>query len=67
MSQTTMDPTKPPGEACTPDGHLKEADEINWVHDPDDVPMTTCKSTVVAKKKLMVPTLIRQEHPNPAF
>jgi hypothetical protein len=31
-----MDPMKPYGEACTPDGGLKEAHEIKWANDPDD-------------------------------
>ncbi|KAH9025253.1 hypothetical protein EDB84DRAFT_1613857 [Lactarius hengduanensis] len=41
-----MDPTKPYGEACTPNGGLKEAHEIIWHNDPDDVtPISnhTCK------------------------
>jgi hypothetical protein len=42
-----MDTTKPYGEACTPDGGLKEAHEIEWFHDPDDkCPMTNHKSAV---------------------
>jgi len=40
-----MDPTKPIGEACNADGGLKEAHEIEWLHDPDDAtPITNRKS-----------------------
>ena len=36
-------PNKLPGDACTPNGGLKEAHEISWVNDPDndDTAMTT--------------------------
>ena len=43
-----MDPTKPHGEACTADGGLKEAHEIDWVFDPDDE-STNRKSTGLIK------------------
>ena len=44
-----MDPTKPYGEACTPNGGLKEAHEIEWVNDPDDA-VTIRKSAGILKK-----------------
>ncbi|KAN0130476.1 Ribonuclease H-like domain containing protein [Lactarius tabidus] len=41
-----MDPMKPYGEACTPDGGLKEAHEIKWANDPDDASeISNCKSS----------------------
>jgi hypothetical protein len=45
-----MDPTKPYGEACTADGRLKDAHEIEWVNDPDDAVPTTRTSAVLIKK-----------------
>jgi hypothetical protein len=45
-----MDPTKPHGEACTADGRLKDAHEIEWVNDPDDAITTTRTSAVLIKK-----------------
>jgi hypothetical protein len=40
-----MDPTKPSGEACNADSGLKEAHEIEWLHDPDDAtPIANHKS-----------------------
>jgi hypothetical protein len=45
-----MDPTKPYREACTADGHLKDAHEIEWVNDPDDAVPTTRTSAVLIKK-----------------
>ena len=44
-----MDPTKPYGEACTPNGGLKEAHEIEWVNDPDDA-FTSRKSVGYGNK-----------------
>jgi hypothetical protein len=52
-----MDPTKPYGEACTPDGGLKDADEIDWVNDPDDpisMPASNGKSAVANCFKTIV-------------
>ena len=45
-----MDPTKPYGEACTPNGGLKEAHEIEWVNDPDDDAFTSRKSAGYSNK-----------------
>jgi hypothetical protein len=45
-----MDPTKPYGEACTPNGGLKEAHEIEWINDPDDA-FTSRKSAGYGNKK----------------
>jgi hypothetical protein len=43
--QAPMDPVKLCGEACNPDGSLKEAHEIEWFNDPDDASaITICKS-----------------------
>jgi hypothetical protein len=42
-----MDPTKPYGEACTPSGGLKDADEIDWVYDPDEAPATNRKCAAI--------------------
>ena len=45
QTHSAMDPTKPFGEACTPNSGLKEAHEIEWVNDPDDAtPVTNRKS-----------------------
>ena len=45
QTHSAMDPTKLFGEACTPNGGLKEAHEIEWVNDPDDAtPVTNRKS-----------------------
>jgi hypothetical protein len=41
QTHSAMDPTKPYGEACTPNGGLKEAHEIEWVNDPDDATSVT--------------------------
>jgi hypothetical protein len=54
-----MDPTKPQEEACTADGRLKDAHEIEWVNDPDDATTTTCKSAVLIKKSFFSPWLGR--------
>ncbi|KAN0138441.1 Ribonuclease H-like domain containing protein [Lactarius tabidus] len=34
--EAPMDTLKPFRDACTPNGRLKDADEIKWVNDPDD-------------------------------
>ena len=45
QTHSAMDLTKPFEEACTPNGGLKEAHEIEWVNDPDDAtPVTNRKS-----------------------
>jgi hypothetical protein len=65
-SQTPMDPTKPHGEACTPNGGLKEAHEISWVNDPDDDPdddAAMTRKSAVNQSLLKKLTLIRQELP----
>ena len=42
-----MDTSKPYEEACTANGELKEAHDIEWVNDPDDdCAMTNSKSTI---------------------
>jgi hypothetical protein len=57
------DTSKPFGDACTPNGGLKDADEIKWVNDPDDdCDMMNCKSAG-NKRSSWVLTLIRQEFP----
>jgi hypothetical protein len=58
-----MDTSKPFRDACTPNGGLKDADEIKWVNDPnDDCDMMNHKSTG-NKRSSWVLTLIRQEFP----
>jgi hypothetical protein len=52
MYQTPMDTTKPQGDACTPDGGLKEAHEIKWVNDPDDDCEMTNHKTAVNQRSL---------------
>jgi len=32
----SKDTSKPDGEACNPDGTLKDAEEITWLHSPSD-------------------------------
>ncbi|KAH8991628.1 hypothetical protein EDB86DRAFT_2830753 [Lactarius hatsudake] len=39
-----MDLTKPFGEVCTPNGSLKEAHEMDWPNDLDNIPTSNCKS-----------------------
>ncbi|KAH9017241.1 hypothetical protein EDB84DRAFT_1566930 [Lactarius hengduanensis] len=41
-----MDPSKPFGDACTPNGGLKEAHEMEWPHDPDDIPRSDRQSAL---------------------
>jgi hypothetical protein len=58
-----MDPTKPYGEACTPSGGLKDADDNDWVNDPDDpTPVINRKSVELINGASFL-TLIRQELP----
>jgi hypothetical protein len=58
-----MDPTKPHGEACTLDGGLKEAHEIDWVNDPDDLTPMTNRKRAGMSIALLILTLIRWECP----
>jgi hypothetical protein len=32
-----MDASKPEGEACNPDGTLKDADKMEWLNSPSDL------------------------------
>ena len=60
-SSAPMNTSKPIGEACTPDGGLKEAHAIEWFNDPDDdLPITDSKSAV-NQRSFLIFTLIRQE------
>jgi hypothetical protein len=47
-----MDPTKQYGDACTPHGGLKEAHEIEWLNDLDDVTSVTNSKSVVNAVKV---------------
>jgi hypothetical protein len=59
-----MDPTKPYGEACTPSGGLKDADDINWVNDPDDpTPVINRKSAELINGASFLTLISRQELP----
>jgi hypothetical protein len=58
-----MDTSKPFGDACTPNGGLKDADEIKWVNDPDDDCDMMNHKSAGNKRSSWVLTLIRQEFP----
>jgi hypothetical protein len=49
-----MDTSKPVGEACTPNGRLKEAHEMEWVNDPDDDCAITNSKSVVNQRSLFI-------------
>ena len=34
----SKDTSKPDGEACNPDGTLKDAEQIKWLNSPSDSP-----------------------------
>ena len=56
-----MDTSKPFGEACTANGGLKGAHEIEWVNDPDDDCAMTNSKSAGNKQSFINFTLIRQE------
>ena len=58
-----MDPMKPFEDACTPEGQLKEADQIAWINDPDEDCATTISKSLAIIKDVWDLTLIRQELP----
>jgi hypothetical protein len=63
LYQMPMDTTKPFGDACTPEGGLKEANQIAWINGPDDDCATTISKSAAIIRDVWVLTFIRQELP----